>query len=121
MQENIRYFKLRSILSNDFGITRNGNDEIKLLKLNDLFSYPKPSILIKELLKYFNSYNITILDFFAGSGTTGQAVMELNEEDGGNRRFILCTNNENNIARDVCRERLYRIINGVGSKNEQID
>lgn len=121
MQENIRYFKLRSILNDDFGITRNGNDEIKLLKLKDLFSYPKPSILIKELLKYFNNYNITILDFFAGSGTTGQAVIELNEEDGGNRRFILCTNNENNIGRDVCRERLYRIINGVGSKNEQID
>lgn len=47
--------------------------------------------------------------------------MELNEEDGGNRRFILCTNNENNIAQNICRERIYRVINGEGSKKEKID
>ncbi|MBR4025375.1 MAG: hypothetical protein IKJ03_00290 [Mycoplasmataceae bacterium] len=64
---------------------------------------------------------VLVLDFFAGSGTTGQAVMELNEEDGGNRRFILCTNNENNIAKDITRERIYRVINGAGSKGQKID
>ncbi|MBR3347792.1 MAG: site-specific DNA-methyltransferase, partial [Mycoplasmataceae bacterium] len=64
---------------------------------------------------------VLVLDFFAGSGTTGQAVMELNEEDGGNRRFILCTNNENNIARNITRERIYRVINGQGSSREKID
>ncbi|MFQ6749850.1 MAG: site-specific DNA-methyltransferase, partial [Clostridia bacterium] len=53
--------------------------------------------------------------------TTGQAVMELNEEDGGNRKFILVTNNENNIAKDITRERLYRIIKGVGSKGEDFE
>lgn len=47
--------------------------------------------------------------------------MELNEEDGGNRRFILCTNNENNIAKDITRERIYRVINGEGSKGQKID
>jgi len=52
----------------------------------------------------------TILDFFAGSGTTGHAVMKLNAEDGGNRKFILCTNNENNICRDVTYERIKRVI-----------
>lgn len=85
------------------------------------FSKPKPSNLITYLLNLHTNKNSIILDFFAGSGTTAQAVMELNEEDGGNRRFILCTNNENNIAQDICRERIYRIINGVGSKKEKID
>ena len=47
--------------------------------------------------------------------------MELNEEDGGNRRFILCTNNENNIAKDITQERIYRVINGEGSKGQKID
>lgn len=61
----------------------------------------------------------TILDFFAGSGTTGQAVLELNNEDGGNRRFILCTNNENNICDSVTYPRLKTVITGIrqdGSK-----
>jgi len=43
--------------------------------------------------------------------------MELNKEDGGNRKFILCTNNENNIAKDICYERLFRIMNGKGTDN----
>lgn len=70
---------------------------------------------------FFRSYinkNAIILDFFAGSGTTGQAVMELNEEDGGKRKFILVTNNENNIAENVTYERLFRVINGKGTKGE---
>ncbi len=80
----------------------------------------KPKRLIKDILKLMNNKSAFILDFFAGSGTTGQAVMELNEEDGGNRKFILVTNNENNIALNVTRERLYRVINGKGSKGEEI-
>lgn len=56
----------------------------------------------------------TILDFFAGSGTTGHAVMKLNAEDGGNRRFILCTNNENNICREVTYKRIKRVIDKEG-------
>lgn len=52
----------------------------------------------------------TILDFFAGSGTTGHAVMKLNAEDGGERKFILCTNNENDICRDITYERIKRVI-----------
>lgn len=54
--------------------------------------------------------NAIVLDFFAGSGTTGHAVMKLNAEDGGNRKFILCTNNENNICREVTYERIKRVI-----------
>lgn len=55
-----------------------------------------------------------VLDFFAGSGTTGHAVMKLNAEDGGTRRFILCTNNESNICRDITYERIRRLIDKEG-------
>lgn len=58
--------------------------------------------------------NAIVLDFFAGSGTTGHAVMKLNAEDGGNRKFILCTNNENNICREVTYERIKRVIDKEG-------
>ena len=54
----------------------------------------KPIKMLKELINYHPSKNAVILDFFAGSGSTGHAVMELNEEDKGKRKFILCTNNE---------------------------
>jgi len=53
-----------------------------------------------------------VLDYFAGSGTTGHAVMLLNKEDGGSRTFILCTNNENNIAEDICYPRIRKVIEG---------
>ena len=71
----------------------------------------KPIRLIKNILKTSNKKYATVLDFFAGSGTTGHAVMKLNAEDGGNRKFILCTNNENNICRNVTYERIKRVIN----------
>lgn len=69
----------------------------------------KPIRLIKQLLKYSNRSNGIFLDFFAGSGTTGHAVEQLNKEDGGNRKYILCTNNENNIAEEVTYKRLKNI------------
>jgi adenine-specific DNA-methyltransferase len=68
-----------------------------------------------------------ILDFFAGSGTTGHAVLELNKEDGGTRKFIICTNNEDNnddgikIASDICYPRIRSVLNGyVGQKSARI-
>ena len=79
------------------------------------FDNPKPTTLLKYFLQITDK-NAIILDFFAGSGTTGQAVMELN---GGKRQFILCTNNENGIAENITYERLYRVINGEGTKGEQ--
>lgn len=75
-----------------------------------VFNNPKTINLIKMLLSFASHSNATVLDFFAGSGTTGHAVMKLNAEDGGNRKFILCTNNENNICRDVTYERIKRVI-----------
>ena len=74
------------------------------------FTYPKSIRLLQRIVGLYGDKYSTILDFFAGSGTTGHAVMKLNAEDGGNRKFILCTNNENNICRDVTYERIKRVI-----------
>ncbi len=60
----------------------------------------------------YDRKNAIVLDYFAGSGTTGHALMILNKEDGGNRQFILCTNNENDIATDVCYPRIKKVIKG---------
>ena len=74
------------------------------------FTYPKSVRLIQRIVGLYGNKNSIILDFFAGSGTTGHAVMKLNAEDGGKRTFILCTNNENNICREVTYERIKRVI-----------
>lgn len=78
---------------------------------NNNMDYPKPTSLIKYLMKFTENgrTNKYILDFFAGSGTTGHAVAQLNKEDGGNRKYILCTNNENNICEEVTYKRLANI------------
>lgn len=89
-----------------------GTQEIMSIFDKKAFDYPKPLNLIKYLLQIHANQNATILDFFAGSGTTAQAVLELNKEDGGNRKFILCTNNENNICEEVTYERIKRVIHG---------
>ena len=87
------------------------------------FSFPKPPSLIRALLQQATRPNDIVLDFFAGSGTTGQAVLELNAEDNGARRFILCSSTEantkepdKNLCRDVCAERMRRVIKGYGGK-----
>lgn len=113
------HFDSLNILGKDFS-NKQGTKELESILNSKLFSFPKPVSLCKFLINLINKNSI-VLDFFAGSGTTAQAVMELNEEDGGNRRFILCTNNENDIAQKICRERIYRVINGEGSKKEEID
>ena len=74
------------------------------------FQTPKPMKLIKELIRSASNKNSIILDFFAGSGTTGHAVMDLNKEDGGSRKFILITNNENDICRRVTIPRIKNCI-----------
>lgn len=94
--------------------TTNGSNEIKGILGEKSFSYPKPLALIKSILKRITQRESLVLDFFAGSGTTGHAVMELNAEDGGHRKFILCTNNENDICRNVTYERIKRVIEREG-------
>lgn len=81
------------------------------------FDYPKPVEFINVLLKISSDKDSKILDFFAGSGTTGQAVLELNNEDNGNRQFILCTNNENNICEDITYQRLRTVVTGIRKDN----
>ncbi len=87
------------------------------------FPFPKSLYAVKECLNSIirNKPNAVVLDFFAGSGTTGHAVLSLNSEDGGNRRFILCTNNENNICTEVCYPRIQKVMRGYkNSKDENV-
>lgn len=98
----------------DVGTTRSAMSEIKEIFGTSAFGTPKPTGLIERTLRLLTRTHTTILDFFAGSGTTGHAVMKLNAEDSGNRRFILCTNNENNICHEVTYERIKRVIDKEG-------
>ena len=93
------------------GTTSSAKDEIGVL-LGDRtsFSTPKPMKLIKEFVRAASEKGSIILDFFAGSGTTGHAVMDLNKEDGGTRKFILITNNESDICRKVTVPRIQNAI-----------
>ncbi len=102
--------------------------EVKKLFGNDVFSYPKPVAFIKKLVKYATDMDAIVLDFFSGSATTAQAVMEQNAEDGGRRKFIMVQIPEpiatGNAARkagyeticDIGRERIKRVTNVLGNK-----
>lgn len=97
----------------DVDTTTNGTQELKkIFDGNAPFSNPKPTNFIQRILQLSTNKFSTILDFFAGSGTTGHAVLKLNAEDGGHRKFILCTNNENSICRDITYQRLKTVITG---------
>lgn len=85
----------------------------KLFDGKSKFTYPKPVGLVSRVIRLYSKKDSTVFDFFAGSGTTGQAVIELNAEDGGTRKFILATNNENNIAEEVTYERMKRVSAGT--------
>ena len=110
--------KRTDTLWNDVAENSVGSKELEdIIGSSELFNNPKPTELIKRCVQIANSDAI-ILDFFAGSGTTGQAVLELNKEDGGNRTFILATANEetdttpNGIVYDVTSKRLKRVMEG---------
>src|SRR3990167_8506392 len=97
----------------------NAADEIKSIFGNKVFNYAKPIALIKKIVGIAGDSNSVILDFFAGSGTTGHKVLELNKEDGGNRRFILCTNNEGDICEKITYERLKRVMKGYTTPSKE--
>ena len=90
----------------------NAKKDLALFGLKDKFDYSKPVELIKRLIENHFNKNAVVLDFFAGSGTTAQAVLELNKKDGGQREFILCTDNQNSICEQVTYSRIADIING---------
>lgn len=101
--------------TNFIGKYENRHSAKELKEIGVSFDFAKPTGLISYLFNLTGAdKNAVCLDFFAGSGTTGHAVMKLNAEDGGNRKFILCTNNENNICRDVTYERVKRVIEKEG-------
>lgn len=96
----------------------NGTQDLKDILPENSLDFPKPVELLKDIFKLVDNKDAIVLDFFAGSGTTGQAIMDLNRKDKGNRKFILCTSNEvddknpNGIAYDTTTKRLKRIMTG---------
>ena len=102
-------------------INQQGNSELMALFGEVPFSNPKPLGLLQYLLNTIVIKDVTILDFFAGSGTTLHATMQLNAEDGGHRQCILVTNNENGICENVTYERNRRVIQGYTTpKGEEV-
>ncbi|KGE53656.1 site-specific DNA-methyltransferase [Xanthomonas axonopodis pv. vasculorum] len=95
----------------------------------DVFSTPKPVQLMERILRIASKPGDTVLDFFAGSGTFAQAVAKLNAEDGGNRKFILVSSTEatedmpdKNLCRDVCAERVRRVLGGyTNTKGQSVE
>lgn len=109
-------------LFDDCGSLSYAKDELEKLNFDrEKFDTPKPTLLLNRILTIASNSSSTILDFFAGSGTTLHATMKLNEEDGGNRQCILVQLNENNICEEVTYERNRRVMQGyTNSKGEQI-
>lgn len=98
--------KIRKIFDY-FGTTSSAKDEIEaLFGDRTFFSTPKPLKLMKELIRATTNKESIIMDYFAGSGTVGDACFELNKEDSGNRKFILVCNDESDICEKVTNERL---------------
>src|SRR5690606_23775982 len=112
----------KTVLPEEVGNTKTGTDEIIKLFGRKIIDFPKPYQLIKFLIDVACEKEDLILDFFAGSGTTAQAVLELNKEDGGNRKFILVQLPEKiaedseaykagyKTIADICKERIRKVI-----------
>ena len=112
---DMRRGKPISIFNGPF--TQDGTKEMRNhFGTEDAFKFAKPSELIRKLIAFeingISNKNAVILDFFAGSGTTAQAVLEQNRRDHGNRKFILCTNNEEKICENVTYKRVENVIKG---------
>lgn len=121
--ERFGFTTVSSYINENVGMTQDGTKDITNIFGEKAFGFPKPLSLIKFLLKISNPHfkTLTILDFFAGSGTTLHATMQLNAEDGGHRQCILVTNNENGICENVTYERNKRVICGYTTpKGEQV-
>ena len=109
-----------NFIDSNVGVDTTENAGRQLAEIFDnqkLFDYPKPTSLIMYFVNFVDRSNLTVLDFFAGSGTTLHAVMQLNAEDGGKRQCILCTNNENGICENITYERNKRVIEGYTKPN----
>lgn len=105
-RENRESHYVQTVLEN-LGTTETNKYLLESMGID--FDYPKPIELIKYIISLYSKSDSTILDFFAGSGTTAHALVLLNKEDGGKRKYILCTNNENNICEEVTYTRLLNL------------
>jgi len=123
-------FVAKSRFGQKVGVNEEASNELfNMIGEQNIFEYPKPRTLVEYLTSllfdhYENNYQkeITVLDFFAGSGSSGHAVLNLNKIDNGKRVFILCTNNEENICSDICYPRVQKAIKGYkNKKGEKID
>ena len=108
-------------LYDEVGSNDDARRELKELMPENGFDSPKPTALIGHILDLASDKDSVVLDFMAGSGTTGHAVLKHNEKDKGNRQFILCTNNENSICSDFCYPRVKKVIKGYkNTKGENV-
>ncbi|MFD2552392.1 site-specific DNA-methyltransferase [Bizionia sediminis] len=104
----------------DVGTTRDANKLLKTIFDNDVpFDTPKPIELIERVLEISTDKNSIILDSFAGSGTTAHSILNLNQQDGGNRKFILVEMED--YANTITAERVKRVINGYGEGSKAIE
>ena len=84
----------------------------------DFRSGKKPTKMLQNLINLHKNTKAIVLDFFAGSGSTGHSVLDLNREDNGSRKFILCTNNEGNICVDICYPRIKNVIKEIVKESD---
>lgn len=103
----------------DVGTTDDGGNTLKQIFGTMIFDTPKPPLLIERMLKMIPDENAIVLDSFAGSGTTAHAVMNLNKQDGGNRKFILVELGD--YAENVTAERVKRVIDGYGDGEKAVE
>lgn len=122
-QPERKYFLEENMFENTTSIYENADSADSMLKdMNIEFEYPKPVSEAIYVLSNIHPNPKIIMDFFAGSGTTAHAVLELNKRDNGHRKFILCTNNENDICTEVTYPRIHTVITGKcqdGSKYDE--
>ncbi len=102
-------------LGDEVGYTKDGTKDLEnIMNIEASFLYPKPIKLIKRILQISTKNDSVVLDYFAGSGTLGQAVVEFNKENNTNIKFILVTNNENNICDEITFPRIKKCIDNSG-------
>ena len=104
------------------GTTASAKDELaELLGERNIFATPKPVKLIKEFVRSLGKKDALVMDFFAGSGTTGHAVFELNHEDGSNHKFVLINNNESDICKNVTIPRVKAVMQKYGIPDNTLE
>lgn len=126
IEDEIERLSESSYLNTDFnnlyndgwGSNEDGDNELRDLFGKKVFDNPKPSKLIAKLIASVQNEDAIILDFMAGSGTTAHSILELNVRIGGNRKFILCTNNEGNICSEITYPRIMKVIKGYKKRGD---